>query len=352
MQKYHKFLQNFLDSQSFLPALKNYHIKVVKGDGSQRKIFRVICEDKTFILVDSEDKEENQRFIKLSSFLKAQKLNVPQIYHWDSCGTFFLQQDLGEKNFAQQILERQTRIQNQYRQNSACQLFLGLPRSIFGAYQKIIEALVEFHDKGATALKQANIKLLLTDCFRKDLAYFQDYFLKHFDSENRFSKKCQSELARLELSLKKICKLNLLGFVSRDFQARNIIFYKQEPYFIDYQDAVCGSIFYDLASLLFASHSGLNSEARFSLIEWALQNIATKKIILEDFFLFVFVRRLRSLATYTKLGTIGGNKGFQNHFQRTFSELLEINKKYNAFRKFPSIMEMVEFYQTKTLIQQ
>ena len=93
MQQYHQFLQNFLASKIF----QSYHIKTVKGDGSHRKIFRVICENKTFILVDSEDKEENQRFIKLSSFLKAQGLNVPEIYHWDSCGSFFLQQDLGEK---------------------------------------------------------------------------------------------------------------------------------------------------------------------------------------------------------------------------------------------------------------
>ena len=69
MQQYHQFLQNFLDSKKF----QSYHIEAVKGDGSHRKIFRVICEDKTFILVDSEDKEENQRFIKLSSLLKEQQ---------------------------------------------------------------------------------------------------------------------------------------------------------------------------------------------------------------------------------------------------------------------------------------
>ena len=327
MQQYHQFLQNFLDSKKF----QSYHIEAVKGDGSHRKIFRVICEDKTFILVDSEDKEENQRFIKLSSLLKEQQLNVPEIYHWNSTVTLFLQQDLGEKNFAQQILK--------WQKNSTNQVFL--------AYQKIIEALVGLHDRGAVALKQANIHFLLTDCFSEDLIYFQDYFLKHFDSENRFSKKCQPELIQLESSLKKICESDKLGFVSRDCQIRNIIFYKQKPYFIDYQDAVFGSIFYDLASLFFASYSGLDSETRFSLIEWVLQKITPIEIVLEDFFMFVLVRRLRSLATYTKLGTIGRNKGFQNHFQRTFNELLEINKKHAAFRSFPVIMEIVQFYQNK-----
>ena len=92
MQKYHSFLQNFLSSKN----LQSYKIKAVKGDGSQRKIFRIISEDKTFILVDSEDRDENQRFIQLSSFLKAQNLNVPEIYHLVSSGTLFLQQDLGD----------------------------------------------------------------------------------------------------------------------------------------------------------------------------------------------------------------------------------------------------------------
>ena len=305
MQKYHSFLQNFLSSKN----LQSYKIKAVKGDGSQRKIFRIISEDKTFILVDSEDRDENQRFIQLSSFLKAQNLNVPEIYHLVSSGTLFLQQDLGEKNFAQQILE--------WRKKPTGQLFL--------AYQKTIKTLAEFHYKGITALKKAKINLLLTDCFSEDLIYFQSYFLKHFDLENRFSKRCQPEFVHLESNLKKICNSASLGFVSRDCQARNIIFYKQKPYFIDYQDAVCGSILYDLASLLFASHSGLDSDVRFSLIEWAAKNIAPE-FYLNDFYLFVLVRRLRSLATYTKLGTIGRNKGFQNHFQRTFQELLEIKE--------------------------
>ena len=281
-------------------------------------------------MVDSFFRAENQRFIQLSSFLKAHNLNVPEIYHHSHDVSFFLQQDLGEKNFAQQILE--------WEKSFISQLFL--------SYQKIIEALIELHDRGTTALKQANIHFLLTDCFSEDLVYFQDYFLKHFDTENRFSKKCQPELIQLESSLKKICKSDKMGFVSRDCQARNIIFYKQKPYFIDYQDAVFGSIFYDLASLFFASYSGLDSKTRFSLIEWAVKNISPK-FYFNDFFLFVLVRRLRSLATYTKLGTIGKNKGFQNHFQKTFNELLEIDKKYDAFRSFPVIMEMVQFYQKK-----
>ena len=331
MQRYHLFLQNFLGSKN----LRSYQLKTVKGDGSQRKIFRLFCEDKTFILIDSKDTKENQRFISLSSFLKLQNLNVPEIYHHSHDVSFFLQQDLGEENFAQQILE--------WKKNSSNKIFL--------AYQKIIETLVEFHCKGIIALKQAKIDLLLTNCFSEDLAYFQNYFLTHFDLENRFSKRCQPELVHLENNLKKICNSDTLGFVSRDCQARNIIFYKQKPYFIDYQDAVCGSIFYDLASLLFASHSGLDCEGRSSLIEWVFEKIITKKNstkkMFQDFFLFVLVRRLRSLATYTKLGTIGKNKGFQNHFQRTFRELLEINKKYKAFHPFPVIMEMVQFYKNK-----
>ena len=92
------------------------------------------------------------------------------------------------------------------------------------------------------------------------------------------------------------------------------------------------------------SYSGLDSKTRFSLIEWAVKNISPK-FYFNDFFLFVLVRRLRSLATYTKLGRLVKIKDF--HFQNAFNELLEIDKKYDAFRSFPVIMEMVQFYQKK-----
>ena len=66
----------------------------------------MICENKTFILVDSEDKEENQRFIKLSSFLKAQGLNVPEIYHWDSCGGLYQNNFFGKEEIFQQLFPK------------------------------------------------------------------------------------------------------------------------------------------------------------------------------------------------------------------------------------------------------
>ena len=125
---------------------------------------------------------------------------------------------------------------------------------VFLAYQKIIEALIELHDRGTTALKQANIHLLLTDCFSEDLIYFKDYFLKHFDSENRFSKKCQPELTQLESSLKKasvnrIKWVSSLGIVKQEilfFISKNLTLLITKMLFF-------GSIFYDLASLFFAS---------------------------------------------------------------------------------------------------
>jgi aminoglycoside/choline kinase family phosphotransferase len=99
---------------------------------------------------------------------------------------------------------------------------------------------------------------------------------------------------------------------------------QETPWFIDYQSAYLGTPYYDLASLLFASKSGLDDNARESLLSYFYE-IAGIAIGFEEyrsyFFLFVLIRRLRSLGTYGFLATVKGKTGFLNKVGPTLAEL-------------------------------
>lgn len=323
------FLTDFLKENK-------YQIIALKGDGSNRKIFRIKSQAKTFILVKHQNKDENKRFILLSQNLKNCGLNAPKIYQVNSNYTLYLQQDLGEKNFAEQIVD----LKKNY--------YLTYQKKILSSYQLIIKELKKLNLKGLQVLNRCNIGHSINDFFNEDLIFFQNYFLKYFDKENKFQKKLNLEIEELITNLVGYNNADKQGLVTRDFQARNIIFYKDCPYFIDYQDASRGSVLYDLASLFFASHSGLNWENINYLIQFASKELGyLEQDFLQKFFLFVLIRRLRSLATYTKLGYLEERKNFQNHFKTTFSYLVKIEQNFHAYQAYPTIKKMIYYFYDK-----
>ena len=318
-----EFLAECFDSQ-------DYKIELLKGDGSAKKIWRVYHRQKTFILCFHKEVLENIKFINLSLELKRLCLNVPEIYKVADSKFFYLQQDLGEKNFAEEIIEWQQKKQSK----------------IIPAYCLVIKKLQQFHQKGQTALRKCGITDLIYNLFNNDLDFFKEYFLNHFDKEKKFTN-TKLEFQQLQENLINYSLANKQGVVARDFQSRNIIFYQSEPYFIDYQDAVYGTILYDLASLLFASYSGLDWESRDYLINWSEKQLNLKNDFKEQFFLFVLIRRLRSLATYTKLGYLEGKVSFQNHFNSTLNDLIIIEKKYSPFGNYSNIMQLIYFFKNR-----
>lgn len=311
-------MQDFLNN--YFQA--DHQIVQLAGDGSNRKIFRIFCKEKTFILVASNNRKDNQKFLCLSKALIQKGICVPTIYGVNKENTLYLQSDLGEKNFAEILASKEFS-----------------DKQILQFYFCIISDLEKLHCQ-KEVLKECNIYQQLPHLFTEHITYFQKYFLDYFSKLQKYNQLLQSELSLLVEILNSYCKKNKKGLVTRDFQARNIFIFQKKPYFIDYQDSCEGHFFYDLASLLFASSSGLTKNMRKQLIANVSQSYFSKEEDLFVFFCFVLIRRLRSLGTYTKLGIIEKKKNFQNHFQTTFQELLFIDKNYSVYQKFPKIIKM------------
>jgi hypothetical protein len=140
-----------------------------------------------------------------------------------------------------------------------------------------------------------------------DLNYFKYYFLKLSG--------IPYEEQPLEDVFNKLCDLLIIPgykfFLYRDFQSRNIIIFKNKPYFIDYQGGRKGALQYDLASLLYDGKANLPDRVRDELLGFYLHVLDSEYKLNPDIFLrtypaFILIRILQALGSY----------GFRGYYEK------------------------------------
>ncbi|MDE1977509.1 MAG: phosphotransferase, partial [Elusimicrobia bacterium] len=191
-------------------------VAMLKGDGSDRKIFRLKGGMKSAIGVVNEDAKENRAFIGFTRHFRKAKLPVPDIYAESPEGGAYLEEDLGNVTLFSLL--------------SAKPEGAPIAESILRFYRQAVKFLPRFQ-------VQAGRTLNYSLCYPRasfdaqsmlwDLNYFKYYFLT---------------LARipfheqaLENDFRRFIQY-LMGadrrfFLYRDFQSRNIMVKNGAPYF-------------------------------------------------------------------------------------------------------------------------
>ena len=215
-----EWLNNILKNQE-------YTIKPASSDASFRRYFRIVSSNQSYILMDAPPEKENSKpFVDIANVLFNAGLNVPKIHKADLKKGFLLLSDLGNKTYLDEL--------NQ--QNASL------------LYRDAYLALIKIQKNADTQLlKPYNDSLLM-----KELSLFPDWYLKlHKSYEMNDSEKNILGLT-FDLLIKNI-NSHTQVFVHRDFHSRNLMFCNgdlgENPGILDFQDAVKGSIVYDLVSL-------------------------------------------------------------------------------------------------------
>lgn len=148
-----------------------------------------------------------------------------------------------------------------------------------------------------------------------DLNYFKYCFLKIYVGD--FNENAlEDEFEHLAgLLLENDAAYNPPTLLYRDFQSRNVLINGDTPYFIDFQGARRGPIYYDLASFLWQSRAGFSEHERERFIDVYLTEASRFAVIETAQFrqllnLFVFFRQLQTLGAYGFRGLIQGNPSF------------------------------------------
>lgn len=309
-----------------LGRLGEFEIRPASGDASFRRYFRVGLRDGgTLIAMDAPpEKEDSGPFVRIAESFARFGIHVPQIHAMDLEQGFLLLSDLGSTHFLDVLDER----------------------SVERHYGDAMGALISIQACGPCEdLPPYDRPLLM-----REMELFREWLVgRHLgisltDQDNRMLDKTFELLAANALEQPQVC-------VHRDFHSRNLLVTSPNPGVIDFQDAVCGPVTYDLASLLrdcyiawpreqvkkwvagyfqLALHSGVvRSEHEASFQRW--------------FDLMGAQRHLKAAGIFARLNIRDGKPGYLKDIPRTLGYIVEIAPEY------PELAALVGLIQGRVL---
>lgn len=229
-------------------SLKNqeYTINPASSDASFRRYFRIISNNQSYILMDAPpDKENSKPFVDIANILLKAGLNVPKIHQADLKEGFLLLSDLGNNTYLEKL-----------NHENASTL-----------YKDAYLALIKIQKNADTlSLKHFDDSLLM-----QELRLFPDWYLKFHKSYEMNDSENTILHSTFDLLIRNI-RSHTEVFVHRDFHSRNLMFYDGEheknPGILDFQDAVKGSIVYDVVSLFKDAYITWEEE---QVIDWLIR---------------------------------------------------------------------------------
>jgi aminoglycoside/choline kinase family phosphotransferase len=320
------------------PLLKDLYKKIKNAEasvvtrlplsGSSRMYFRIEGEKENLIGTYNDDKPENYAFLYLAKHLKDHGVNVPEVFYSDVDKGIYLQQDLGDKSLFEFVND-----------SSISQ------EEILLMYKKVIDQMPILQYKSAADLD-------FSICYPResfgrqsmqwDLNYFKYFFLK--TTYVPFHEQL------LEDEFHKLIEFLLQApsnfFLFRDFQSRNIMWYKNQPYFIDFQGGRRGALQYDLASLLFESKTNLSNDFRNKVLDYYLEvfnkyDIFNKEEFLKYYPAFVLIRLLQAFGAYGYRGIFEKKAFFVQSINPAIESLNWVANQDVVRSNFPYLCEII-----------
>ena len=281
--------------------------------GSNRQYFRLFQGKQSYIGVIGTSQEENNAFLYMAQHFHEKGLNVPQVYAVSDDQMTYIQQDLGSTLLFDYIAQgRGTGIFSEQEK-------LMLRKTIRTLAQFQVKATEHFDFGQCYPQPEFNRRSIMWD-----LNYFKYCFLKGTGVEFQ-EDKLENDFEALADTLLQVPSDT---FLYRDFQSRNVMLYKGEPYFIDFQGGRKGPYYYDVASFLWQAKANYPDELRKELIEEYLKELSCyKHIDRQEFYStlphFVLFRTLQVLGAY----------GFRGYFERKPHFLQSIPYALNNLRQ-------------------
>ncbi|MBC2694432.1 MAG: phosphotransferase [Desulfobacteraceae bacterium] len=357
-ESYRESVIDKLAPEAFKQAWPDFTFKEInyyriKGDGSDRRWYRVIAEEHLPIKVYSEAYGEESKvslrklimvdhgirtqsatseadsFIAIGRYLYDLGIPVPEIHLYDNFSGLVFLEDLGDIKLQKLILNTND------------------PEKVALYYKTIIDILIKMSTLGAEGFDISwtyqtpyySVDLIL----EKECRYFVDAFLRGYLGMDYSFEDFKDEF---ELLAEKTLKFSVHAFMHRDLQSRNIMFKDNKFYIIDFQGGRIGPVQYDLASLLIDPYVDLPYQLRAQLVDYCIKGFAKFLQINEEQFRYCFrycslTRNLQILGAFGNLIRMSGKSYFEQYIPTAVKTL-----KYNlsAFEdaEFSGIRAVVE----------
>jgi aminoglycoside/choline kinase family phosphotransferase/GTP:adenosylcobinamide-phosphate guanylyltransferase len=278
----------------------------LKGDGSDRRWYRVILGNDSLIVADHGPRPEAEvceadAFAAIGRHLYDKGIPVPRIFDYDRPMGLVVLEDLGDLHL-QTLVRRAAHTED-----------------VANHYRAVIDLLIAM---GVEGTKRFDLSYTYQTPYydrelilEKESRYFVEAFLNGYlgletdfdDLEDEFQILAQRALDH-----------PYKGLLHRDFQSRNILVKGGDYYFIDFQGARLGPLPYDLASLLIDPYVELPRSFQEDLLRYYLRRLSDSVPVDPNDFLHAYKycainRNLQILGAFAFLSRVKGKKEFETY---------------------------------------
>ena len=299
----------YLESQGILSK----NLVAIKSDASFRKYYRL--ENHILVMDAAPEKGESvSKFSEIARILHSFNLSAPKIIDVNNEEGFILLEDFGDKIFSTYMNKENKK----------------------DLYKKAIDVLIDIKIKSQQN-KSTLSKLTIynfEELYRESILFI-DWFVEQKLGIQISNKKRDEFYQILQQAFFDIKSQNDT-LVLRDYHVDNLILKDhKEPLkqvgLIDFQDALLGSSFYDLASLLEDVRMPLNENEKEELIKYYIKmtNENYEKVLKEINF-FSLQRNLKILGIFNRLLIRDGKARYLDYLPATFN-FIKLNLKSSLF---------------------
>lgn len=238
-----------------------FTIVQLAGDASARRYYRVIQNEKTWVLMSWEPFDQRTYpFLSVQRHFLSSHVQVPEVVGVGEDLGVLLLEDLGDLTLERKFWENA--------KQEASEEF----------YLKTIDELIKIHDQATYSDIQSTASLTKFDTakFMWEMNYAKENLLLGLLNV----KLTDSASEELDAAFNNFCSIldqKPKVICHRDFHSRNVMLKRNKVIIIDFQDARLGPVQYDLVSLFKDSYVDIGDEYATKLMQYYLDNSRVKK---------------------------------------------------------------------------
>jgi len=292
-------------------------LELITSDASLRKYYRLKCSLHSGMVMDASlEKDSVAPFIELEHRLSEAGVRVAEIFSYNKKEGFIFLEDLGNRHLSDVI-------------ESDFELF----------YNKALDTLIQMQ-----TVERDDLPLYDEAFLRSEMNLMPEWYLEK-NLELTLNDEQKSTInSQFALINKEVLAQPQEVFVHRDFHSRNIMFdCRDDLVVIDYQDAMVGSVTYDLVSLLRDVYVELDPD---DVKSKALDFRDKKGLDVDDetfmrWFDFMGLQRhIKILGIFSRLSLRDGKDGYLKDIPLTLKYVLDVASKYDETKDLVDILKV------------
>jgi aminoglycoside/choline kinase family phosphotransferase len=308
---------------------RDFALARASEDASFRRYFRITPVTPwrghaSVIAMDAPPPHEDCRpFVHVAGLLIAAGVHAPAVLAEDLAEGYLLLEDLGDRTYLAALDAR----------------------SAPSLYSDAIDALIRWQ----RSTRDGELPPYDEERLARELELFPDWYVARHLGRTMSS----VQAATLRSAFRAILDHNLAQpkvFVHRDYHSRNLMVVADNPGVLDFQDAVCGPVTYDLCSLLRDAYVAWDEERQ---IDWAVRYWerarAAQLPVGDDFGAFWrdfewmgVQRQLKVLGIFARLAHRDGKRGYLEDMPRVMAYLRGACARYGALHPLLGLLDDLE----------